>query len=86
MVLSKDRFIPIALACEKGLFGYGQLFLLLFLLRYPFRKLLAVGYPSFFDRDLRHASDIFDIRSWLDKPFEVLPIPYEQGKLKLEYV
>jgi len=27
-----------------------------------------------------------DLWAWLDKPFEVLPIPYEQGKLKLEYV
>jgi len=27
-----------------------------------------------------------DLWAWLDKPFEVLPIPYEQQKLKLEFI
>jgi hypothetical protein len=27
-----------------------------------------------------------DLWAWLDKPFEILPIPYEQQKLKLEFI
>ena len=27
-----------------------------------------------------------DLWAWLDKPFEVVPTPYEQGKLTLEFV
>jgi IS4 transposase len=27
-----------------------------------------------------------DLWAWIDKPFEVLPIPYEQQKLKLEFI
>lgn len=27
-----------------------------------------------------------DLWAWLDKPFEVLPMPYEQGTLSLEFV
>jgi IS4 transposase len=27
-----------------------------------------------------------DLWAWLDKPFEILPIPYEQQKLKFEFI